>query len=146
MTGRTFRIDTDRVVHDLNDGEVLAIRSDTGTYYSMLGPAADVWSALDAGADLHATAEMLTGRYEVERGTAEAAVEAFVDRLAQECLVAASPTGSAGQGTLPQPCEPRLAWEPPALQVYTDMQDLLLFDPIHEVGPEGWPAVADDTD
>jgi hypothetical protein len=35
-------------------------------------------------------------------------------------------------------------WSAPTLEVFTDMQDLLLFDPIHEVGPEGWPYAADE--
>jgi hypothetical protein len=29
---------------------------------------------------------------------------------------------------------------PPALTKFTDMQDLLLLDPIHDVGSGGWPA------
>jgi hypothetical protein len=33
-------------------------------------------------------------------------------------------------------------WEAPIFEVYTDMQDLLLFDPIHEVDNSGWPRVA----
>ena len=30
-------------------------------------------------------------------------------------------------------------WIAPELQVYTDMQDWMLVDPIHEVAEEGWP-------
>jgi hypothetical protein len=30
-------------------------------------------------------------------------------------------------------------FEPPVLEQYTDMQDLLLLDPIHEVDEQGWP-------
>jgi hypothetical protein len=30
----------------------------------------------------------------------------------------------------------------PVLQVYSDMQDLLLLDPIHEVDATGWPMPA----
>jgi hypothetical protein len=34
-----------------------------------------------------------------------------------------------------------LAFTQPVLEVYTDMQDLLLLDPIHEVDEEaGWPS------
>jgi len=49
----------------------------------------------------------------------------------------------AGAAATEVPDQP-LPWQLPVVQVYTDMQDLLLFDPIHEVGPEGWPNVADD--
>ena len=34
-----YAVNTENVVHDTIDGEVLAIRSDTGTYYSMQGSA-----------------------------------------------------------------------------------------------------------
>ena len=30
-------------------------------------------------------------------------------------------------------------FQEPALQKYTDMEDLLLLDPIHEVDDTGWP-------
>ena len=30
--------------------------------------------------------------------------------------------------------------KPPVLNKYTDMQDLLLIDPIHDVEAHGWPA------
>jgi hypothetical protein len=33
------------------------------------------------------------------------------------------------------------AFQPPTLRKYTDMQDLLLIDPIHEVDDLGWPGV-----
>jgi len=36
----------------------------------------------------------------------------------------------------------RVAWQVPVLEQFTDMQDLLLFDTIHEVQPEGWPNVS----
>ncbi len=31
-------------------------------------------------------------------------------------------------------------YAPPALETYTDMQELLLLDPIHDVDETGWPA------
>jgi len=38
------------------------------------------------------------------------------------------------------------AFEKPKLQKFTDMQDLLLLDPIHEVDEAGWPHTRNDTD
>jgi hypothetical protein len=31
------------------------------------------------------------------------------------------------------------AFEPPLLEKFTDMEDLLLLDPVHEVDGRGWP-------
>ena len=41
----------ERIVYDVIDGQVLIIRSDTGSYYSLVGSAADVWRGLMAGLD-----------------------------------------------------------------------------------------------
>ena len=37
------------------------------------------------------------------------------------------------------PEEERLGYVAPTLQKYSDMQDLLLIDPVHEVDETGWP-------
>lgn len=143
MPARSVQIDTTRVVHDVNDGEVLAIRSDTGTYYSMDGSATLAWQAIDAGADEVAIIDELTARYVIDRPAAALAVAAFLDHLLHERLVIPGGAQVATAGVAEVHGQP-LPWQAPVVQVYTDMQDLLLFDPIHEVGPEGWPNVADD--
>jgi len=144
VPARSVRIDTTRVVHDVNDGEVLAIRSDTGTYYSMDGSATVAWQAIDAGADELAITDELAARYVIDRPAAALAVAAFFDQLLHEQLVVPGGAQVAATGVAEVQGQP-LPWQAPVVQVYTDMQDLLLFDPIHEVGPEGWPNVADDT-
>jgi hypothetical protein len=144
VPARSVRIDASRVVHDVNDGEVLAIRSDTGTYYSMVGTATVAWQAIDAGADEPAIIDELAARYAAERSTVAPAVAAFLDQLLHEQLVVPGGAQTAAAHATEVHGEP-LPWHAPVVQVYTDMQDLLLFDPIHEVGPEGWPNIADDT-
>lgn len=139
---RVVSVNSGLVVHDTLDGEVLAIRNDTGTYFSMVGPAADVWACILAGLDAVATGAVLVSRYEVGPDAASAAVSAFVAELLEQQLVVDA-AAAVVAGAAPRPLEPLLPWEPPALEVYTDMQDLLLFDPIHEVRPEGWPHVAE---
>ena len=39
----------------------------------------------------------------------------------------------------------RVAFEAPVLEKYTDMQTLLLVDPVHEVDDRGWPHEAPST-
>lgn len=141
MAEGVVRVNTGLVVHDTLDGEVLAIRNDIGTYFSMVGAAADVWACILAGLGAEATATVLCGRYEVDHGTAVSAVSSFVDALLEQQLVL---DGTGPSSTSPPAAvEPRLPWESPVFEAYTDMQDLLVFDPIHEVRPEGWPHVAE---
>ena len=93
--------------------------------------------------------ETLAQRYDAPLPAIERAVDELLDRLQQEGLVAVAPaeapaptslapetTGTSGQ---------RLPFEPPKLDKYDDMQDLILLDPVHEVQQDrGWPHVNPD--
>jgi hypothetical protein len=140
-----FRLNGSNVVAETIDGEVLAIRSDTGSYFSMIGPAATAWSALLQGADLAAIAAAVAAHHSVSDAAEVAAVreelEGFAEALAaEELLVIAEPVVVASIELPPETAA--VPWSPPVFEKYTDMQDLLLFDPIHEVSPAGWPSVA----
>ena len=84
---RTVMVNAAGVVHDTLDGEVLAIRNDTGAYYSMVGSAADVWACVLAGVPVAAIGEVLASRYEVDEAVAAVAVEGFVQQLVEQQLV-----------------------------------------------------------
>ena len=131
------------VVFDVIDGEVLAIRSDSGAYYSMRGGSATAWCALLSGRPL----DQLAGAVAEHHGADPALVAPELDRFASELLKESLLTSPEGEqlerGDLQLPEETRMQpWEAPTFEVYTDMQDLLLFDPIHEVDNSGWPRVA----
>jgi hypothetical protein len=73
-----------------------------------------------------------------------AQVAAFVDELTREQLVVSAGEGSiarspgepGGTGTAQVDPGP---WSTPTLTRFTDMQDLLVLDPVHEVDDRGWP-------
>lgn len=128
------------IVYDVIDGQVLIIRSDTGAYYSLDGTAAEIWAALLATGDEAAMAAQLAARHPEAAGELPGEVSAFVDRLIEERLVETGAVGVAESVEVPT----STSWTTPVLEAFSDMKDLLLFDPIHEVGPEGWPQAADD--
>lgn len=139
----TYRLNSSNVVHDTIDGEVLAIRSDTGTYYSMQGSTASAWCALISGAELDAMVEALAAHHDADVDVVRQALVAFGTELQTELLLVEGTADSAAVVELPTETQGQ-AWEHPRFEKYTDMQDLLLFDPIHEVEPSGWPAVTRD--
>ena len=125
-----------QVVHETLDGETVVINLATGTYYSLEGTAAGLWEALLAGETAAATAARLAGEHDADAGAVLAAVEAFHAQLHAEQLITEPPAAvgvsDGSLGTL----------EPPKLQAYTDLNEHLLLDPIHDVERgEGWPAV-----
>ena len=92
---------------------------------------------LDAGAELDAVVASVARRYSTGQEQVAGPVRALVDELVAEgILVAAQANGNDPAGE-PEPSS--RPYEDPKLGKYTDMQELLLLDPVHEVDESGWP-------
>ncbi len=137
-------MNTPTVVSETVDGEVVMIHLGNGNYYSLRSTGAAIWGAIDAGVSVGAIAESLaaTSHNGFDVG---ALVAGFVDELrAEELVVADAGTDQTrrpeSSGTL------RVDhFEAPVLEKFTDMQHLILLDPVHEVDEaEGWPHTRDD--
>jgi hypothetical protein len=118
--------------------EILVIDLKTGHYHSLRGSAAYVWRLLQQGHSVEKSLPWLAGIYGMDLATIEPGVRTFIaDLEKQELLISGTPP------IVPPPLEPgQPAGEPyeaPVMESYTDLQDLLLLDPIHEVAPMGWP-------
>jgi hypothetical protein len=128
-----FRVNSRDVVHETIDGEVIAIDLGRGSYYSLTGGAADIWSMLEAGA----SAEELVSAFDggADPATVEREVRDLLERLETEALIQPGDREPAGAPPAPGAFEYRT----PVFEKYEDMQDYFLLDPIHEVGSAGWP-------
>ena len=131
-----FRVNTPPVIHQTLDGEVIVVNLDTGTYYSITGSGTEIWAALAGGASRAAVADALRERY-AATPDAEDAVDEFVDLLVDEKLL--EPVDDAVTAEPFEPPAGSAEFVPPRLERYTDMQDLLMLDPIHDVDEQGWP-------
>jgi hypothetical protein len=131
-----FKMNEAQVTHEIFDGEVLAVNLDTGTYYSMPGLGGLVWTWVVAGVPLRDVAKLLLCTCRDVPVSLEADIETFVSQLETHGLILPS-TGAAAQA--PGAPTERRPYKPLQLEVYTDMQDLLLLDPIHDVDEAGWP-------
>jgi hypothetical protein len=127
------------------EDEVVIVDLDTGRYFCVQEAGADAWRLMLAG---HSVAEMATSlatRYDASEDALADAIARLCEELVREQLVASTTDRPAAPdaGALGA-IDPRRRFTPPALQVYTDMQDLLLLDPIHEVDAAGWPVAKTD--
>lgn len=137
-----FCLNANNVVFDVIDGEVLAIRSDSGAYYSMRGAAATAWCALLSGLSVEHLAGPVADHHGADPLIVGPELHRFAADLIEESLLTRQEGEESASGDLQLPEETRMSpWEVPTFEVYTDMQDLLLFDPIHEVDSSGWPRV-----
>jgi hypothetical protein len=138
-----FKVNTPPVIHQTLDGEVIVVNLDSGTYYSIAGTGAEIWAAIEGGAAIDEAVEWMLARYGTERAVVEPAVAGFVAELVEEQLIV--PIGDAGRPSAAAAAQVADAtmgaaeFDEPMLNRYTDMQELLMLDPIHEVDEQGWP-------
>ena len=132
-----FKINGPDVIAETIDGEAIIINLNSGAYYSSLGSGGAIWQAIIASHSVEETLELLAARYGAERNTIEPEVSQFVSQLVDEGLVIESSEPSATDDVA---FGATGSFETPVLSKYTDMQELLLLDPIHDVDPKiGWP-------
>ena len=124
-----YRLNDKNAVAEELDGEVIVIHLQSGAYYSMQATAADIWRGLIGGASAAEINAALHGD--------EGEVQGFASQLLAEGLIAEAADRASAIGALVQ----GQTFVTPELQKYTDMQDWMLVDPIHEVGEEGWPVL-----
>jgi hypothetical protein len=133
-----FRPNTPPVLHETLDNETILVNLEIGTYYSLNAVGTSIWGAIDRGASVAEVVESITEQSEAEAGAVESSVSAFIDELISEQLVVAA-NGDHPTGPVRVEWPEEISFEPPALSRYTDMQELLLLDPVHDVGVAGWP-------
>jgi hypothetical protein len=140
-----FKVNTPTISHETIDNETLIIDLDSGSYYSLLGVGADVWSLVDRGASVETIVARMLEHYDAERGEIEPAVMNFLANLRQDRLIVAVPADEA-QTAADVDLTPdtaagmaRRAFEAPVLTRHTDIQDLLLLCPVQDMDERVWP-------
>jgi hypothetical protein len=138
-----WKINDPQVVHEILDGEVVVINLHTGSYYSLDGVGTDVWTLIETSTDTDEIVRDISRRYDGSHSEIEEAVVRLIDELRQEGLIMSDGTRAVEVSTNPtQPDEARpekRAFKTPALRKYTDMEELITLDPIHQVDDTGWP-------
>ena len=133
------------VIHETIAGEAVIINLLSGRYYSLQGTGTEIWNLIENGTIVSGIVASMVGRYPDADVDLRRIVVQFLEQLREENLIRVEPAGESASRTI-------LAAEAtagstthssgftlPDLQVYTDLEDLLLLDPIHEVDEEGWP-------
>ncbi len=134
-----YRVNTPGVLYEQFDDELVAINLDSGSYHSLVGAAADAFLLLASEASIPELAVALSRKYAATAAQIETALGGFADQLLKEKLIAVAPE-PATRAPLHLPGnQTGVAFVPPNVAAYHDLQSLFLLDPIHEVGEQGWP-------
>lgn len=128
------------VVSELIDGEAVIMNLKSGNYYSARHTGALVWDCLEKGLTDAAMAASFAKAYGGLESDYLADISVFIDSLLeQELIIPVEADGVIDPVTADDSVNWPKSYKPPLLEVYADMQDLLLLDPIHDIDEVGWP-------
>jgi coenzyme PQQ synthesis protein D (PqqD) len=134
-------VNSPQVISETVGGETIIVNLATGHYFNLQGTAVDIWDGVGRDEPTEAIAAGLAGRYAAADGEIEGAIERFLAELAEAELVVPEEDHAAAPVVLAAPADGRELppFTQPTFATFTDMQDIILLDPVHEVDARGWP-------
>jgi hypothetical protein len=130
---KKYVVNTKQAISEDTEGETVVINLETGSYYNLNSEASKIWAHLIKGVDI----DILKTKLKPVNATANtnAKVDEFIEKLVAENLITQTEIANSSPDS-----DINIDVENIVIETYTDMQDLLGLDPIHEVEEEaGWP-------
>ena len=125
----SLHLNDEEVAAKVLDGEAIMINLSNGNYYSMDKVGGFLWELVEQKRTLgHMVAAPLT-HYDVSREQAQADVERLAAEMVRENLVNVAGDEAPPRENQPEDAQQKLPYEPPILNAYRDMADLLALDP-----------------
>ena len=140
-----YSINHSKIVFEKFEDEVVLINLDNGNYFSIREVAGIVWDLIDKGFNRIEVAGFLSELFATSSADLEADVELFIKQLLTEELISVSTSEANTAIDASSIKTSGKEYAKPMLDVYSDMQDLILLDPIHEVDDTGWPNLKEET-
>lgn len=140
-----LRVNEPNVVHETIEGETILLNLGTGNYYSIEWPGTLVWDLLAETGDKEGIREVFLKATNSEKESkVDNAYSQFIETLLEEKLVITGENEGASTLSIDKETKHKFSkaaskLEKLTLNKYSDMQDMLLLDPIHDVDEKGWP-------
>jgi hypothetical protein len=137
-----YRKNEPNVISETMGEETIIVNLASGHYFSLQGANVTVWDCLERGYGEEEIAGHVSELYDAGDADVGGCVSALVAQLLEEELIAPRDEGDepaaplAGSGSTEGAKRP---FSMPPLSKFTDMQDIILLDPVHEVDARGWP-------
>ena len=139
------RVNSPKVIHEFFDDEVVIVNLDSGCYYSTDKSGFAIFKLLIGHSSTLEVIQSLARAYDIPEENISKPINEFVNQLTNEALIV--PDGEDLPEEIQAPTQPPATspsslvrhFEAPVLNKYSDMKDLLLLDPIHDVDEKGWP-------
>jgi hypothetical protein len=139
-----FCIYDKNIISDVFGEEVVLVNLESGMYFSLRNSATQVWIRLQNNYSVNETIGDLAVLFEVNYEELARQVYDFIQQLIDKQLIKLSDT-TERQLIAPNQHQEKLIFTPFVLEVFSDMQEIILLDPVHDVDKAGWPVSKDNT-
>ena len=149
MVNVQYSINRNKVIFEKFDHEIILINLENGNYFSIRQVALIIWELIEKGLDRSSVISTIAKIYNTTFEKIENDLTKFFEELLKESLIGITESANnvfdtnVKDETIEKQNKP---YSKPVLEIYKDMQDLILLDPIHEVDDTGWPNIKDKTE
>ena len=139
-----YNVNRAKIVEETIDGEVIIINLDKGHYFSLNGTGTDIWEYIKFGTPTLDIVANIKVNYSDPKNSIEHSInKLLINLLAEELIVTTDQHINNIKfnsiSNIDIVNDNKKSFIEPILEKYTDMEDLLLLDPIHDVDEQGWP-------
>lgn len=139
-----LQVNEPHVVHETIEGEAILLNLGTGNYYSIEWPGTVVWELICRSGDFDGIKQAFLKIDEGKKGEIEKTLDGFLKTLLDEELLVIKESNSnspfeSDKATAEEFKKAVEKLDKLTLNKYSDMKDMLLLDPIHDVDDKGWP-------
>jgi len=142
-----YGINKPDIVFEYFDDETVIINLKNGNYYNINQAGTDILSFIEQKLSLAQIIAEMKKKYDFSFSYqfVDSEINKFIKELLNEKIIRReefphqeNDPDLTKESELSMNCE-SIPFSPPCLNKYTDMQELLLLDPIHDVDETGWP-------
>jgi hypothetical protein len=141
LSESVFEVNEPMVISETIDEETIIINLTTGNYFSLKHSGSAIWAGIQQSVKVADMAALVRSQFDAANHDVEPEIAALVERLIAEDLIRHKDGPASALGTSSVGDAHRQPYLPPLLDKFTDMEAMLLLDPVHDVDEQGWPQV-----
>jgi len=126
------------ILSDVFGEEVVLVNLDSGMYYSLRGSATQIWIRLFNQYSLIEILADLIQIYQVTENQLNADINLFVTQLLELKIIKTATDAERKEIDFISK-DILIDYSTPVVEIFSDMQEILLLDPVHDVDKSGWP-------
>ena len=126
------------ILSDVFGEEVVLVNLDSGMYYSLRGSATQIWIRLFNQYSLFEILAELIQIYQVTENQLIDDINLFVTQLLELKIIKTANDAVRKEIDFISK-DVLIDYSTPVVEIFSDMQEILLLDPVHDVDKSGWP-------